>query len=121
MCGADAVHLVANKRYELNNTAPRHHGLHGLSWNHRRNLFLAAAEKNPQFFYRVFELPLLRNAQKRVKKNERNIRGRKNKTEGKGHIFVDEPRWTFLKKVLANRVSELPLLRNAQKRDKKSR
>jgi hypothetical protein len=32
-------------------------------------LFLAAAEKFPRFFYRVFELPLLRNAQERDKKN----------------------------------------------------
>jgi hypothetical protein len=65
-------------------------------------------------FNRVFELPLLRNAQKRDKKTEQNNRGREKKNGGgKSRIFCDEPRWIFLNFFF--RVFELPLLRNAQK------
>jgi hypothetical protein len=52
---------------------------------------------------------LLRNAQKRDKKQieQNNLRRKKRKNGGKkSRIFCDEPRWIF---------SELPLLQNAQK------
>jgi hypothetical protein len=48
---------------------------------------LAAAEKFPRFFYRVFELSLLRSAQKRDKKIEQNNRVRGKKKEGKKATF----------------------------------
>jgi hypothetical protein len=49
------------------------------------------------FFYRVFELPLLRNAQKRDKKNRtKQPREKKKKTdEKKATFFCDEPRRIF--------------------------
>jgi hypothetical protein len=52
-----------------------------------------------------------------IKKIEQNNRGRKKTGGNKNHIFCDEPRWIFWKKT-GFRVFELPLLRNAQKRDK---
>jgi hypothetical protein len=74
---------------------------------------LGAEEIFARFFYRVFELPLLQNAQKRDKKIEPNNRGRKEKkTDGKKNIFVMSQMDFFGKKI---RVFELPLLRNAQK------
>jgi hypothetical protein len=66
---------------------------------------LEAAEKVLRFFYRVFELTLLRNPKKRDKKN----RPKQPRTEGeekkrrkqnRSRIFCDEPpdepRWIFL-------------------------
>jgi hypothetical protein len=49
-------------------------------------------------FNRVFELPLLRNAQKGdKKKTNQTTEGEKQKKNGrkKRHVFRDEPRWTF--------------------------
>jgi hypothetical protein len=54
---------------------------------------LAAAEKFRDLFYRVFELHLLQNAQKRDKKPEQNSRGRgeKKTEEQKARLFVMSP------------------------------
>jgi hypothetical protein len=52
-------------------------------------LFFAAAEIFRDFFYRVFELPLLRNAQKRDKKTRaKQPREGGNKTEGEKPHFL---------------------------------
>jgi hypothetical protein len=48
---------------------------------------LAAAEKKQRFFYRIFLLPLFRNAQKRDKKTEQNNRGREKKRGKKAQMF----------------------------------
>jgi hypothetical protein len=67
--------------------------------------FLAAAEIFRDFFNRVFELSLLRNAHKRDKQNraKQPSQPRKKKKNGqnKSHIFCDELRWIFVKKVLS--------------------
>jgi hypothetical protein len=75
---------------------------------------LAAAKAFPCFFYRAFELPLLRNARKRDKNIKQNNRGRKKNGGKKATFFVMSPDRFFSKKSLY-RVFELPLLRNAQK------
>jgi hypothetical protein len=85
---------------------------------------LAAAENFGDFFYRLFEHPLLRNAQKRDKikpsKTTGAWGGGGGREEKKPHVG-DGPRWDVLGKVFF-RVFLLPLLRNAQKtRLKKSR
>jgi hypothetical protein len=53
-------------------------------------LFLAAAETFLRFFNRVFELPFLRNAQKRIEKQASKTAEREKKTEGEKppHYFV---------------------------------
>jgi hypothetical protein len=66
------------------------------------------------FVYRVFDLPLFRNAQKRDKKIEQNNRGRKKNGGKKATFFVMSPDGFFL---FFSRVFELPLLRSAQKSD----
>jgi hypothetical protein len=65
--------------------------------------------------FRVFGLPLLRNAQKRDNTKTEKTTGGGGDGGKKSRIFCDEPRSVFLKKKLY--VFELPLLRNAQKRD----
>jgi hypothetical protein len=49
--------------------------------------FLAAAEKFKRFFYRFFELPLLRNAQKRDTNNRAKQPREGKKTEEKTPMF----------------------------------
>jgi hypothetical protein len=64
---------------------------------------LAAAGKFPRFFFnRFFELPLLRNAPKRIKKkSSKTTKGGKKKTEEKKAVFfVMSPDGFFRKKVL---------------------
>jgi hypothetical protein len=61
------------------------------------------------FFYRVFELPLLRNAQKRDKKIESNNRGMGGGDKITFFVIVMSPEQKFFC------VSEFPLLRNAKR------
>jgi hypothetical protein len=74
--------------------------------------------------YRVFELPLLRNAQKRDKKNrtkQPTTEGEKKEKNGrkKNPHFCDEPRWAFFLKFF--RVFELPCCETPKKCVKQKR
>jgi hypothetical protein len=64
-------------------------------------LFLAAAKKLPRFFYCVFALPLLRNAQKRKKKTSKEVAG--------GGATSHKPHFFFMD-FFCFRVFELPLV-----------
>jgi hypothetical protein len=65
------------------------------------------------FFNRDFELPLLRNAQKRAKEIEQNNRGREKKTDGKKDAFFVMTQKEFFDCFWS--CFELPVVRNAQK------
>jgi hypothetical protein len=83
------------------------------------------------FFYRVFELPLLRNAQKRTKKKSQEkifwgwlvkLIKHSNIRRGPSKSFLSAPRMRALQGAAGSGflASELPLLRNAQKPQNKT-
>jgi hypothetical protein len=74
------------------------------------------------FFVTFLNCPCYKTPKKAIKKSNKTAEGGGGGGGGKkSHILCDELKWIFWeKKRLFCRVFELPLLRNAQKRDKKN-